>query len=260
MEENEMLVQCSKCGEFLPQADFVTDKKSKTRYRTYCKNCRNKENKKRYWEKNREKLKVKQLEYFYNNREKERERNKKYRESHKDKIKEINQAYEEKNKEKIRQNRKEYREKNSKKIKKEKKKYYEENKSSIIQKNIAYEKERKKKDPIYAFKRRIRQTIRTSLKRKNLNKTYHTEEIIGCSIEELISHLKITFYNNYGYEWDEKESVHIDHIIPLKVASTEEETIKLCHWSNLQLLKPQDNLEKSSKENWEINSQNDEEK
>ena len=35
---------------------------------------------------------------------------------------------------------------------------------------------------------------------------------------------------NYNYGWD------IDHIIPLASAITEDETIKLCHYTNLQPL------------------------
>jgi 5-methylcytosine-specific restriction endonuclease McrA len=40
------------------------------------------------------------------------------------------------------------------------------------------------------------------------------------------------------------QPVHIDHIIPLSSAKTEDKVKKLCHYSNLQLLKPKDNLEK----------------
>ena len=56
-----------------------------------------------------------------------------------------------------------------------------------------------------------------------------------------------TYKNSYGVEWNEKEKVHIDHIIPLATAKTEEEVIKLNHYTNLQLLKAKDNLKKGSK-------------
>lgn len=78
----------------------------------------------------------------------------------------------------------------------------------------------------------------------------HCEEIIGTSIEGLIKYLSSTFKDRYGREWDGVEKVHIDHIIPLATAKTEEEIIRLNHFSNLQLLTPEDNISKGAKLYW----------
>ena len=70
-------------------------------------------------------------------------------------------------------------------------------------------------------------------------------EMLGCTPEELRDHLQSQFtegmtLENHG-EW------HIDHIIPLASANTEEEIVKLCHYTNLQPLWAEDNLSKSDK-------------
>ena len=87
------------------------------------------------------------------------------------------------------------------------------------------------------------------IKKKNYIKKEETSKIIGLEINEFVNYLLQTFKNNYGYEWDKVEPVHIDHIIPLATAKTEEDIIKLCHYTNLQLLKAEDNLKKGKKIN-----------
>ena len=53
-------------------------------------------------------------------------------------------------------------------------------------------------------------------------------------------------------EFEDLKNVHIDHIIPMSTAKSEEEVIKLNQYTNLQLLKAEDNLEKSDKLNWKL--------
>lgn len=71
-------------------------------------------------------------------------------------------------------------------------------------------------------------------------------------MDYLYEYLLKTFKNNYGYDYDKKEKVHIDHIVPLVNAKTEQQIIELCHYTNLQLLKEKDNLEKNAKLDWEL--------
>lgn len=63
----------------------------------------------------------------------------------------------------------------------------------------------------------------------------------------MTKYLLKTFKDRYGYEWDGKEKISIDHIMPLATAKTEEEVIKLCYYTNLQLLKAEDNWRKSDR-------------
>ena len=55
----------------------------------------------------------------------------------------------------------------------------------------------------------------------------------------------MTYLIRYGEEWDGVTPVHIDHIVPLSTAYTEEEVYRLNRYSNLQLLRAEDNLAKS---------------
>ena len=105
---------------------------------------------------------------------------------------------------------------------------------------------------MYVLKLKVRRTIYDSFARKNYTKKSHTAQILGCDVNYFVSYLLETFKNNYGYDWDNKEPVQIDHIIPLAIADTEDEVIKLCHYTNLQLLKAEDNRAKSDKLDWKV--------
>jgi hypothetical protein len=49
-------------------------------------------------------------------------------------------------------------------------------------------------------------------------------------------------FDNYGFDgW------HIDHIVPLATAKTEEQVAKLNHYTNLQPLWAKDNMSKGAK-------------
>lgn len=78
-------------------------------------------------------------------------------------------------------------------------------------------------------------------------KSRSTTEYIGCSWEELRSHLESQFkegmtWDNYGlYGW------HIDHIIPLASAESIEDLIPLLHFTNLQPLWAIENMKKGAK-------------
>ena len=111
----------------------------------------------------------------------------------------------------------------------------------------AYEEARKKIDSVFKLKKQIRNEVRTSFKRRGYLKIGRTENITGLSSNDLYSYLQQTYKNRYGDFWDGKEEVHIDHIKPLATAHTIEQVIALNHYTNLQLLKARDNLEKGAK-------------
>lgn len=108
-------------------------------------------------------------------------------------------------------------------------------------------RERKQSDPVFKLKSQARNTIYNSFARTGHVKQKRCENITGLSQEELVSYLCKTYERRYGKAWDGNQQVHIDHIIPLTTAKTEEDVINLCHYTNLQLLTAQDNLKKGSK-------------
>ena len=105
-----------------------------------------------------------------------------------------------------------------------------------------YRKEKRKNDPIYKLDINIRGLIHSSLKRKGYTKKSRTHEILGCSYEDFKSHIESKFepwmtWENQGlcngtenYGWD------LDHIVPISSATTEEEVLKLNHYTNFQPL------------------------
>ena len=92
------------------------------------------------------------------------------------------------------------------------------------------------------MKHNTRTLIRNSFKNVGRIKSSKTADILGCSFEEFKIYLESRWdtwmswsnrglYNgNLNYGWD------IDHIVPLSSASTEEDVIKLNHYTNLQPL------------------------
>lgn len=170
-------------------------------------------------------------------------RNSQCRECERELSKEYYFKHKEERKEKVSSYGKEYR---------KREKYNIDNKEIIsLKKKLFYEEH--KKDVIWNLKKRLRNNIRDSFNRKGHCKSSRTREIVGIDLNELSYYLLETFKNNYGYEWDGIEEVHIDHIIPLSTVDTKEEVIKLCHYTNLQLLKGKDNLEKSDRLDWTLN-------
>lgn len=143
-----------------------------------------------------------------------------------------NKKYREENKNKINEREKEYYENNKKKINEKNKKYREENKDRIKEYNREYRRNRISNDPLFRLRTRMRTLIWTSLKNGGYTKDSKTNDILGCSYEELLEHLND---NKYGFIYGD-DNLDIDHIIPSSRATSKEELIELNHYSNLQLL------------------------
>jgi len=96
-----------------------------------------------------------------------------------------------------------------------------------------YVLERSLKDPLINFSKNVRFHMHRYLKGKKNKKS---EEILGMTLKE--------FQQKIGVK---KKGVHLDHIIPLSWANSEEEIYCLNHYSNFQLLDAFENRSKSNR-------------
>jgi hypothetical protein len=240
--------KCSCCKTEKQLTDFHKNKTQKDGYKNQCKICvkiykntnRINEYNKNYFIENKETLLTKNKEYYNKNKKEILQNNKRWREENLNKEKEQKRLklYKLKNSEKISEYQKMWRENNKKHILIYTKKYRIENKNKINDDFI----KRYHNNQLFKLSVNIRNTIRNSLKNKNYNKNSKTQEILGCSFNELKQHIESKFeswmsWNNHGlyngsfnYGWD------IDHIKPLATATSEEDIIKLNHYTNLQPL------------------------
>lgn len=99
--------------------------------------------------------------------------------------------------------------------------------------------------------------VKRCFKLTDLSKTKQSIEYLGCSTEYFINFFtkKMDKYNENNeikMSWD---NIHLDHIKPVSKfdLTNEEELLDCCHYTNLQPLLVDDNLEKSNK--WNKNNE-----
>lgn len=104
---------------------------------------------------------------------------------------------------------------------------------------------RRKSNPLLKIAAMTRLVVWNSLTRKNFKKMKRTSEILGCSFEFFKEHIERQFIK--GMSWDNRKEWHVDHIVPLSSAVTEEEVIALTHFTNLRPMFATDNRKKGDK-------------
>jgi hypothetical protein len=212
---------CSICKNDKDIFEFGKSKSSKDGLLYCCKKC-NSERGKKYVKENPKKVLEQQKKWRDKNPEWVYNRHKKWREENSELFNEIRRNWLNKNPEK----RKEYRE--NYKLRKHERR-----------------KERRDNDPVFNLTNRMRCRIWKYLNILEITKRNKTFDIVGCSPVFLKEHLEKQFTD--GMSWNNRSEWHIDHIIPLSSAKTEDELYRLCHYTNLQPLWAEDNVKKSNK-------------
>lgn len=137
---------------------------------------------------------------------------------------------------------KNYYKENKEQINNKSKLYYYNNTKKVIDYNVSYKRNRRLSDDLFRLSDNIRKSISKSFANKNNRKNLKSELILGCTFKEFKLYIESKFeswmtWDNYGlYNGRESYGWDLDHIIPIASAKTEEEIIKLNHFTNFQPL------------------------
>lgn len=212
---------CRKCGIEKNISEFGKHKVSKDGLLSKCKVCNN----------------MRSVEYRKNNPQKVLELTRNWTKKNPDWVYKRHKKWRLENPEKVKELREEWLKKNPEKRKEYRKNYNPRKKEQ--------KKERRENDPLFHIVEKVRTRLWKYLKVFNIKKNNRTFDIVGCTPEFLKEHLEKQFRD--GMSWENRSEWHIDHIVPLSSASSEEELYKLCHYTNLQPLWAEENLKKSNK-------------
>ena len=192
--------------------------------------------------KNRESRLAKQKEYYAKNRDARIAYNKEYAEKNRDSIAIQRKEYREKNADARKSAMKTWYQANAEYAKAKAKAYRETNRQKMTDWSKEYRKARMSIDPVYKAAIRVRALINIKIYSNGYTKKSRTYEILGCSFEFFKEHIESQF--KAGMSWDNHGEWHLDHIIPVAIASSESDVIRLNHYSNFQPLWAHENLKK----------------
>lgn len=226
---------CASCNISKSKEDFPIKKSTFDGLYSYCKECKKKKERESYLI-NKEKKLAAAKKYYNKNKHKillKREQNK--------------EAYNKYNREWHRKNRGRALER-MRNWRKENHSYRQEYKKIYRSLNKEKTKETYKNwlqnNPVAKISKSCRNRISEIIKNKNLQKTKHFNEYIGCSASALSEHIQNQFKE--GMSWENYGEWHVDHIVPLSAASTEEQVYKLNHYTNLAPVWAHENISKNN--------------
>lgn len=221
---------CGTCKGYMALYNFGYSKNTWDNLRPTCKSCLHQYNidvaesrteyNKQYWQ---------------DTKKEQSEKSKKWREENPEKVKENMKKWLKENKEYKKQKDKEYKEAHKEQYRETQRKWARDNYQKLKEEGGA-------KFVSHKLKSNIGRRIREILGQK---KSERCVKYVGCSIEELRTHLETTFlegmsWENYGTKW------HIDHRLPCGAFDMNDENERLAcfYYKNLQALWAADNIRK----------------
>jgi len=256
---------CNRCSISKDFSEFSKDKSSKDGYQGTCRQCR-KLQKKKWTEKNKEKIKVYNKGYVENNQEYFQQ----YYQKHKEEHAESTKNWAKNNPKRVKESYKKWADSHRDELRERYKKWYSENRKKAIVTSSHYNSQHKEKinkrrvdrrkiDIEYKLRTYLPIAIGQALKNQQLLKTFTYSKYTNFKIPELIRHLESQFTD--GMSWDNYgiKGWHIDHIIPQSLYDFSDiEEIRKC-WSlpNLRPLAGPENHSKYNSFSWELVEQYD---
>lgn len=269
--------QCGKCKKVKPITEFGKRALNRDGFQGHCKRCNNELSK--LWRlRNPEKVKISNKKTRIKNRAKRVKATKKWREENKDHVGAYAKEYKQRDyvKEKGRRymnesrrksgipvmpamseeekkmsinERKKYRyqrdETERTKAIKRAKKYQLKNKEKVSKYKTEWTRNKMRTDIHYRLKQKLSKRIWDAL--NGICKSTTTEELIGCTIVELMAHFELQFTE--GMSWENYGKWHVDHIRPCASfdLSKESEQRECFNYTNLQPLWAFDNMSKGAR-------------
>jgi len=170
----------------------------------------------------------------------------KYYKKNKDAVADYQRKYYSENKEYVTERSRKYYNENKEALTDYQRNYSADNKNAVADRNRNYQKNRRASDPKFAMINRISSRMRQALASKGLAKKTKTMEALGCTSDYFHRYIELQF--SKGMNWANRDKWHLDHIVPISSAETEEDVIRLSHYLNMRPLWAEENLSKSNKQ------------
>jgi len=173
------------------------------------------------------------------------EKCKKRWQENKEKNKERCREYRKQNKEKLSLYLKEWRKRNQEKCRHLKNSWRDRNRDRFRKTSRDYVKNKRNNDAVYKIRCNISTLIQNGIRNRGFSKKTKTSKILGCDYDFFKKYIEDKFKE--GMTWENRSEWSLDHIIPVSLAKTEEELIKLNHYTNFQPLWKIENIKKGNK-------------